>query len=102
MFYMMKLFQDQVYGNKASLSLLVDGWFAFDINQADRKYLVIPEDDHKYIAGDINFTPKKNLMETAAILISDAFENSFTGYCSLPNKRKSSYARNIQQLKGQD
>jgi pimeloyl-ACP methyl ester carboxylesterase len=136
-FYVMKHFQDKGYGDEVSLTLSVDGWFAFDMNQSDlralqgdvrflqmngvegtgtdpriklaiwnladqtnRRFLTLPENNHMYIAGDINSTfDKKDLTGTIGALVDDAFERSSTGYCSLPDERKSSYEEIKNNLK---
>ncbi len=135
-FYVMKYFQNKGYG-EVSLTLSVDGWFAFDMNksdlrdlkgdvrflqmngvegtgtdprikltiwnladQTDRRFLTLPKDNHMYIAGDINQTlKKKDLIGTIGAIVDDSFSRSNTGYCSLPDERKSSYEKIEKNLK---
>ena len=135
-FYVMKKLQDYSrdldlgFASEASLSLSIDGWFAFTMNQkdlrglqgniafiqmnglagtgtdpridltiwnlankTDRKFLILPENNHGYVGGSLDnlLNNRKDILYLVGALTDDIFTGTTKGYESIPEENRSSY-----------
>ena len=62
-------------------------------SQTDRKFLILPENNHGYIAGSLNnlLNNKKDMLYIIGALTDDLFTGKTTGYKSIPEENRSSY-----------
>ncbi len=72
-------------------------------SQTKRMFLTLPENNHGYVAGSFDAVlAKKDLIHIVGALCDDAFTHSTSGYDSIENVRKSSYAQIKQALRAED
>lgn len=62
-------------------------------NQTDRKFLILPENYHSYIAGNLDnlLNNRKDLLYIIGALTDDIFTGKTKGYESIPTENVSSY-----------
>ena len=62
-------------------------------NQTDRKFLILPENNHSYIAGSLDnlLNNRKDILYLIGALTDDLYTGKTAGYQSIPEKNKSSY-----------
>ncbi len=62
-------------------------------NQTDRKFLILPENNHSYIAGGLDnlLKNRKDMLYLVGALADDIFTGETAGYQSIPEENKSSY-----------
>ena len=72
--------------------------------QTKRKFLILPENNHSYVAGSLNslLNHKKDILYLIGALTDDIFTGSVEGYNSIPEDNKSSYDAIYNALKPKD
>ncbi len=62
-------------------------------DQTKRKFLILPENNHSYVAGSLSslLNNKKDILYIIGALTDDIFTGSVEGYNSIPEDNKSSY-----------
>ncbi len=62
-------------------------------NQTDRKFLILPENNHSYVAGSLDnlLNNRKDILYIVGALTDDVFTAKTAGYESIPEENKSSY-----------
>ncbi len=70
-------------------------------DQTKRKFLILPENNHSYIAGSLNnlLNNKKDILYIIGALTDDLFTGNMEGYNSIPEANKSSYDAIYNALK---
>ena len=73
-------------------------------NQTDRKFLILPENNHSYVAGSLNnlLNNKRDILYIIGALTDDIFTGKTRGYKSIPEKNKSSYDAIYNALRAKD
>lgn len=62
-------------------------------NQTDRKFMILPENNHSYVAGSLDnlLNNRKDILYLIGALTDDLYTGKTAGYKSIPEKNKSSY-----------
>ncbi|HHD78235.1 MAG TPA: DUF5011 domain-containing protein [Epsilonproteobacteria bacterium] len=72
-------------------------------DKAKRYFFILPQNDHGYVAGDLeNILQKEDLLLIVDAVADDLFSTSSQGYASIPQANKSTYADIYAALQTED
>ncbi len=73
-------------------------------DKTDRKFLILPENNHSYIAGGLDelLENRRDMLYIIGALTDDVFSGKTVGYESIPEENKSSYDEIYNALRAKD